>query len=263
MLAVVDGPFDEDGRSGVPRDGTAGQPRGREAGMSTTAGPCAPADRTHATMLGDRFVDALGYATRVHRGQTRRDRPYVAHLLRVTGLVLEDSGTEDEAIGALLHDAAEDQGGYARLRDIRRRYGHAVADIVDSCTDSYEVPKPSWHVRKEQYVEHLADAQPSALLVSLADKVDNVRALLRDLDLSDARPGMAASSHADAASQDVCWYYGSLARVFEVLVPGPRAHELSRLAAELTRRTTLRAARRCAIVGNARVDARCASGDLR
>jgi hypothetical protein len=230
--------------------------------MSTTAGPWA-AGGTRATMLSERFVDALAYAARVHRGQTRRDCPYVAHLLRVTGLVLEDGGTEDEAIGALLHDAAEDHGGYGRLRDIRRRYGHAVADIIDSCTDSYEHPKPSWHVRKEQYVEHLCDAPPSALRVSLADKVDNVRALPHDLQYPDVRPGTAASSRThDAGSQDLCWYYGSLARVFEVLVPGPRADELSRLVAELARRTTASAVRRHAISDDPRVDARWVGADL-
>jgi len=63
-------------------------------------------------MLTDRFDQALLYATAVHGGQVRKGKaiPYVAHLLMVTGLVLEHGGSEDEAIGALLHDAAEDMG---------------------------------------------------------------------------------------------------------------------------------------------------------
>ena len=48
--------------------------------------------RRPATKLSERFADALVYATRVHRDQTRRGRPYVAHLLRVAGLVLDDGG---------------------------------------------------------------------------------------------------------------------------------------------------------------------------
>jgi len=189
-------------------------------------------------MLGERFVDALAYAARVHRAQTRRDSPYMGHLLRVAGLVLEDGGTEDEAIGALLHDAAEDQGGYRRLVDIRRRYGDVVADIVDGCTDSLELPRPSWNTRKAQYIEHLAEASSSALRVSLADKVDNVRGLLREL--CDAQTGPRQRRPADAVDdeeRDVCWYYGSLARSFLLLAPGPRADELSTLAAELARRS--------------------------
>jgi (p)ppGpp synthase/HD superfamily hydrolase len=105
-----------------------------------------------AEELGDRFVDALGYTTRVHSGQLRGsdEQPYIGHLLRVAGLVIQDGGSEDVAIAALLHDAVEDQGGLERLTDIRNRYGHVVADIVDECTDSYGDPKPPWRRRKER-----------------------------------------------------------------------------------------------------------------
>jgi (p)ppGpp synthase/HD superfamily hydrolase len=188
-----------------------------------SAGPIA--GREPSTELGERFADALVYAARVHRDQTRRGRPYVAHLLRVAGLVLEDGGSEDEAIAALLHDAAEDQGGYRRLREIRTRYGADVAAIVHSCTDSYEEPKPAWRTRKERYLEHLADSSPSALRVSIADKVANASAILSDL-----------ATHPDAASDDICWYYARLAGVFRELRPGPRADELARLSSELSRR---------------------------
>jgi (p)ppGpp synthase/HD superfamily hydrolase len=43
--------------------------------------------------------------------RTGSDIPYLGHLLSVAGLVIEADGTEAQAIAALLHDAAEDQGG--------------------------------------------------------------------------------------------------------------------------------------------------------
>ena len=57
-----------------------------------------------------RFDDALGFALRLHRSQFRKGTsiPYISHLLAVAGLVQENGGSEDEAIGALLHDAIED-----------------------------------------------------------------------------------------------------------------------------------------------------------
>ena len=60
-----------------------------------------------------RFQAALAYANHIHAGQFRKGTsiPYFAHLLAVTAIVLEQGGSEDEAIGALLHDAAEDAGG--------------------------------------------------------------------------------------------------------------------------------------------------------
>jgi (p)ppGpp synthase/HD superfamily hydrolase len=100
--------------------------------------------------LTPQFEDALLYAARIHALQKRKgtDIPYIAHLLAVTALVLENGGGADDAIAALLHDAAEDQGGRPRLDDIRRRFGDRVAKIVEGCSDTFEDPKPPWRPRK-------------------------------------------------------------------------------------------------------------------
>jgi (p)ppGpp synthase/HD superfamily hydrolase len=55
---------------------------------------------------------------------------------------MEAGGTEDEAIAALLYDGSEDQDGKPTLDSIRARFGDAVADIVESCSDTFETPKP-------------------------------------------------------------------------------------------------------------------------
>ena len=89
---------------------------------------------TTATVLTDRFDRALLYATHVHGGQVRKgtSTPYVAHLVAVAATVLEYGGDEDLAIAALLHDSVEDQGGKARLDDVRNRFGEGVARIVEA-----------------------------------------------------------------------------------------------------------------------------------
>lgn len=68
------------------------------------------------------FEAALAYATQLHDGHFRKGTgvPYVTHLLAVAALVGDASGTEDEVIAALLHDAVEDGGGLpveTRIRD--------------------------------------------------------------------------------------------------------------------------------------------------
>src|SRR3954453_20932533 len=140
------------------------------------------------TILTDRFDRALLYATHVHGGQVRKGTttPYVAHLLAVAATVLEYGGDEDLAIAALLHDSVEDQGGKARLEDIRNRFGDQVAHVVAACSDSLADTgkgerKPAWQERKEAYIAHLDSADDAILRVSLADKVHNARAILRDL----------------------------------------------------------------------------------
>src|SRR5439155_3930381 len=135
------------------------------------------------TTLTERFDEAVRYAREVHGAQARKggNTPYLGHLLGVASIVIDDGGSEDEAIAALLHDAAEDRGGRARLEDIRAKFGDAVAAIVEDCTDSWTTPKAPWAERKKQYAEHARTLSPSSLRVSAADKVHNGYAILRDL----------------------------------------------------------------------------------
>src|SRR5918995_2509967 len=127
------------------------------------------------TQLTSRFDDAFRYAHEVHAAQTRKgtQAPYIGHLMGVASILLDDGGSEDEAIGALLHDAAEDHGGRERLSDIRTRFGDAVARIVEDCTDSWDTPKAPWAERKQAYVQHARKLAGPSLRVSAADKVHN------------------------------------------------------------------------------------------
>ena len=177
-------------------------------------------------MLGTRFDDALVFASDLHRHQTRKgtDIPYVSHLMSVCALVLEHGGSEDQAIAALLHDAAEDQGGVQTLAVIRRRFGGGVADIVADCTDTWTEPKPPWRARKEAYLAGLPKKQPDSLLVSLADKTHNARAILNDFRVLGDGVWIRFSGGADGVS----WYYRSLAAFYLTALPGPLALELDR-----------------------------------
>src|SRR5918999_1517711 len=125
------------------------------------------------TELTSRFDEAVVYTHDVHRRQRRKGNgaPYLGHLLGVASIVIDDGGSEDEAIGALLHDAAEDHGGRGRLDEIRQRFGAPVARIVEDCTDSWETPKRPWVDRKREYIEHAKTLPAPSLRVSAADKV--------------------------------------------------------------------------------------------
>lgn len=132
------------------------------------------------------LTDAFEYAAHHHRDQTRKgsDIPYLAHVLGVASLVLEYGGTDRQAAAALLHDVAEDQGGEARLEEIRKKFGKRVERIVRDCSDSLATDpakKQKWSKRKKRYVKHLRKkAHHDALLVSCADKLYNARATLED-----------------------------------------------------------------------------------
>lgn len=163
--------------------------------------------------LSERFSRALARAHHLHSGQVRKGRgtPYVGHLLAVAAHVLEAGGDEDEAIAALLHDAAEDQGGAGTLADIRSEFGDRVADIVDSCSDTLETPKPPWRRRKETYIAHLDNASQSVLLVVAADKVHNCADTLRDFLVE----GDAVWDRFKAGREQTLWFYHSVLEVLE------------------------------------------------
>ncbi len=190
-------------------------------------------------MLSPRFHFALAYASQLHATQARKGTtiPYAAHLLGVASLVLEHGGSENQAIAALLHDAAEDCGGTARLQEIRGMFGDEVAGIVEACTDSVEDPKPAWKPRKEAYLARLGAKKSgdAALLVSLADKVHNARAIVRD----HKSAGDAVWKRFTAQKHETSWYYKTLAGIFSEITTEPLADELRELAEEIATRAGL------------------------
>ena len=75
-------------------------------------------EHTETPKLSGQCSKALVYAECKHHNQVRKggDIPYVGHLLSVASLVINDGGTEEQAIAALLHDTVEDQGDPPRWR---------------------------------------------------------------------------------------------------------------------------------------------------
>jgi (p)ppGpp synthase/HD superfamily hydrolase len=185
-----------------------------------------PADAKGDTMLTARFDDALAYASALHRQQLRKGTaiPYLSHLMAVSALVLEHGGDEHQAIAGLLHDAAEDQGGEATLREIARRYGDDVARIVADCTDAWTEPKPPWRQRKEAYIAKFPTKPTRSLLVSLADKAHNASAILRDY----RALGETLWERFNGGRAGTVWYYGALSEIFTRCLPGPLVDELQR-----------------------------------
>ncbi|MCA1374324.1 MULTISPECIES: HD domain-containing protein [unclassified Bradyrhizobium] len=180
--------------------------------------------------LSRSYDEALAYVADLHRDQVRKGSgvPYIAHLLSVSSRILSAGGSEIQAIGGLLHDAAEDQGGEATLNVIRKRFGPEVAQIVSDCTDSWVEPKPAWRPRKEAYLATLPSKSTTSLLVSLADKVDNAEAILGDY----RQIGENLWHRFTGGRQGTIWYYRELSAIFERAVPCPLARDLSRVVSQ-------------------------------
>jgi len=183
-------------------------------------------------VLGARFSEAVRWAAMLHADDVRKGTriAYVSHLLAVASLVLEDGGTEEEAIAAMLHDAIEDRG--TPEAEIRARFGQPIADIVVACSEPPGIDRgaATWRERKGGYLAHLeAGVSESALRVTAADKLHNARSILSDL--RDHGPGVWAKFSAPPADQR--WYYTELARVLSATHDGPTVRELRRVVDQL------------------------------
>jgi GTP pyrophosphokinase len=188
---------------------------------STTAADIVPTTEQDYAMAistySERLDEALVFAHRLHQHQTRKGAqiPYITHLLGVAAIVGDHGGDEDQVIGALLHDAIEDQHeGHPDLRGrIELLFGPRVLAIVEACTDADTTPKPPWRARKQAHLDHLEAAADGEayLLVSAADKLYNARSIVRDHALIG---GEIWARFKSGGPDGTRWYYRELARIF-------------------------------------------------
>jgi (p)ppGpp synthase/HD superfamily hydrolase len=181
--------------------------------------------------MNSRLDEAFIFAHRLHRNQRRKGTaiPYLSHLMAVASLVMENGGAEDAVIAALLHDSIEDQGVVSA--EIEARFGEAVAKVVQECTDSFQIPKPSWKQRKVDYLDCIPHKSPTALLVTTADKLHNARSILSDYRTHQE----AVWNRFSGGKEGTLWYYHSLSERLNETFPHPLTQELRRVVIEMTR----------------------------
>ena len=185
--------------------------------------------------LGWRFNLAFQFASGLHHQQMRKGSsvPYIAHLMGVCSLVLDAGGDEDQAIVALLHDAVEDQGGVSTLATIRHLFGDRVANAVEACSDSTvsdPQQKPPWRERKEKYLAQIQNGSADSLMVGIADKLHNARAILRDC----RQIGDRTWEKFSVPKEQQLWYYRALAQAFsKTAAPRVLVDEFARVVEEL------------------------------
>jgi (p)ppGpp synthase/HD superfamily hydrolase len=186
--------------------------------------------------LSPRMVEALELAIKLHGKDTRKKCkvPYLAHLLNVCALVIQDGGNEGEAVAALLHDTLEDKPELTSEAEIRAQFGGKVADIVrlssDTPVDFKGGVKPPWRERKEAYLERVSGEKPVLLRVTVADKIDNARAIIFD----HRHVGNRIWKRFNAGKKDQIWYYSAALDTYRKAgFKGPMLDEFEQLVNEL------------------------------
>ena len=181
------------------------------------------------------IADALAFALEAHGTQVRKGTkiPYVSHVIRVCGLVLEYGGDAKQAAAGLLHDTIEDCD--VTEAELRARFGVDVARLVRALSDVLEGDtarsKSPWLKRKRAYVAHLAHVSKRVRLVSACDKLDNLRALVDDI----AANGTRTLRRFSGSPRQIRWYYEAVIAALSPQIPHRLRAELRLLSAELAR----------------------------
>ena len=194
---------------------------------------------TQPLILTARFTRAVDYARLLHT-ETRKGTkiPYMAHLLGVASLVMGEAGgpvpvTEDMVIAAILHDTAEDHGGQRTLDDVERKFGANVARMVEGLSDTLAEDhdkKEGWEERKKAYLARLRTEPEDVLVISVADKLYNARAILDDL----KEIGPTVWDRFKRGPKEQLWYFHSLLEVFEPRLNSRMVGELKRVVDEIS-----------------------------
>lgn len=137
------------------------------------------------TTYSPRVERAIKLAAWLHRDQVRKGRisyPYITHLMSLAMMLRDYTDDEDVIIAALLHDALEDTP--FTEGELETEFGARIADIVRGVSEWTGDPaaRPPFEERRRRYIAQLHAAPHESLLVSLADKIHNLRSMVEEYD---------------------------------------------------------------------------------
>jgi len=168
---------------------------------------------------------AIQFAAEKHHGHMRheaRPLPYITHLFSVALLVAEDGADDDVVTAALLHDTIEDTKTVRE--DLVLAFNERVASLVEMVSEPRE-KKFSWKERKTSYIENIEKAHEDALIISLADKIDNIESKIEAFE----REGESFLTQWKQPSEEYLWFHGEVLRIAQARLPN---HALTKRLAE-------------------------------
>lgn len=163
---------------------------------------------------------AIQFAARKHHGHLRISNtdgplPYVTHLFSTALLVAEGGAHDDVVTAALLHDTLEDTE--TTREEIVVAFNERVALLVESVSEVVEEDgkKLEWKEYKTNYLKLLERADLDALVIALADKIDNVESRIEEYE----KEGATFFTHWRQPNESYLWFYGEALRIAQARLP--------------------------------------------
>lgn len=172
---------------------------------------------------------AIQFVARKHHGHMRQEKeplPYITHLFSTALLVAEDGADEDVVTAALLHDTLEDTD--TTRDELVDSFNERVAELVESVSEITQKDgmPVDWRKRKEQYLAQLENANEGAVLIAIADKIDNIESKLEAF----AEEGSIFLERWTQPIEAYLWYHGEVLRIARARLP---EHRLTARLAEV------------------------------
>lgn len=172
---------------------------------------------------------AIVFATEAHEGQYRKGTkiPYILHPLEAA-VIVGTMTTDNEIIaGAVLHDVVEDTD--TTIEEIEELFGERVAKLVASESENKREDRPAettWKIRKQETLAHLMTAPIEVKMITLGDKLSNIRVINRDYNtIGDA----LWQRFNQKDKNEHYWYYQSIANCLSDLSEYPVYQEYCEL----------------------------------
>jgi (p)ppGpp synthase/HD superfamily hydrolase len=164
------------------------------------------------------IFNAITFVAEKHRHHWRKGTsiPYISHLMNVMKILCEEGAPANIVIAGILHDVVENTP--VTVAEITQIFGEKIARFVvkaseqDKLEDAEKSKKDKetpWRIRKEKTISHLnGEPDPDYLLVSAADKLDNIRAIRADYE----KMGDDLWQRFNAGKEELGWYYTEIGK---------------------------------------------------
>lgn len=173
------------------------------------------------------FARAVAFAAYAHDGQSRKGTalPYMVHPVETVAIAATMTNDPEVLAAAALHDVMEDCG--VTETELRSRFGRRVAALVRAeSEDKSPDAQGTWQTRKLRTVSRLRAASREELILTLADKLSNLRAMDRDL----AAVGPALWQRFNQTNPSMHkWYYTSIGEALKPLAEFDAYREYAQL----------------------------------
>ena len=130
-------------------------------------------------MNGDKQMiqKAAVFAAKAHEGMMRKGSriPYIYHPMEVALIVAQMTDDPEVIAAAYLHDVLEDTS--VTPEELERTFGGRVLSLVQAESEDKSL---TWRERKANTVAHLKRAPREVKLLTLGDKLSNMRSTARD-----------------------------------------------------------------------------------